>query len=135
MLEKIVQIKNIGRFRNYAANGDVSYGGSDPELLKGDVFWIVIKTPKFKQATGTPIPWEVTGEVKRLLNACRSEMSRRQLQDALGLKGEENFRKFYLEPAMEAGLVEMTIPEKPNSRLQKYRLTEAVKYLLKSIQE
>ena len=51
-------------------------------------------------------------------------MSRRQLQDALGLKGEENFRKLYLEPAMKADLVEMTIPDKPNSRLQKYRLTE-----------
>jgi len=43
-------------------------------------------------------------------------MSRRQLQDALGLKGEENFRKLYLEPAMKADLVEMTIPDKPNSR-------------------
>ena len=112
-----------------------AYGGSDPELLEGDVFRIVIKTPEFEQATGTPIPWEVTGEVKRLLNACRSEMSRRQLQDALGLKGEENFRKLYLEPAMETGLVEMTIPDKPKSRLQKYRLTDAGKHLLKSMQE
>ncbi|MDL1961329.1 MAG: hypothetical protein LWX01_06455 [Deltaproteobacteria bacterium] len=119
-----------------------AYGGSDPELLEGDVFRIVIKTPEFEQATGTPIPREVTGEVtrevtrevKRLLNACRSEMSRRQLQDALGLKGEENFRKLYLEPAMEAGLVEMTIPDKPKSRLQKYRLTDAGKRLLKSMQ-
>jgi ATP-dependent DNA helicase RecG len=116
-----------------------AYGGSDPELLEGDVFRIVIKTPEFERATGTPIPWEVTGEVtgevKRLLNACRSEMSRRQLQDSLGLKGEENFRKLYLEPAMEAGLVEMTIPDKPKSRLQKYRLTNAGKRLLESMQK
>jgi ATP-dependent DNA helicase RecG len=51
-------------------------------------------------------------------------MSRRQLQDALSLKGEENFRNLYLIPALELGLVEMTIPDKPTSRLQKYRLTE-----------
>jgi hypothetical protein len=62
-------------------------------------------------------------------------MSRRQLQDALGLKGEENFRKLYLEPAMKAGLVEMTIPDKPDSRLQKFRLTNAGKRLLESIQK
>ena len=96
---------------------------------------VVIKTPEFEKATGTPIPWEVKGEVKRLLNACRSEVSRRQLQNALGLKGEENFRKVYLEPTMKAGLVEMTIPDKPNSRLQKYRLTNAGKRLLESIQK
>jgi len=31
----------------------------------------------------------------------------------------------YLIPAMDAGLIEMTIPEKPRSSKQKYRKTEA----------
>ncbi|MGQ0524737.1 MAG: Fic family protein, partial [Betaproteobacteria bacterium] len=43
----------------------------------------------------------------------------------LGLRDDEHFRKAYLLPALEAGWVEMTIPDKPNSRLQKYRLTAA----------
>jgi hypothetical protein len=34
-----------------------------------------------------------------------------------------------LKPALEQGLVEMTIPDKPNSRLQKYRLTALGKQL------
>jgi DNA-binding PadR family transcriptional regulator len=33
-----------------------------------------------------------------------------------------NFKKA-LAKLLDAGLIEMTIPDKPNSRLQKYRLT------------
>ena len=49
---------------------------------------------------------------------------RTKLQQRLGLKGRENFEKLYLKPALAEGLIEMTIPDKPTSRLQKYRLTE-----------
>ena len=42
---------------------------------------------------------------------------------ALGLKGQANFRDRYLGPALEADLMEMTIPDKPRSRNQRYRLT------------
>ncbi len=34
------------------------------------------------------------------------------------------FRENYRQPAVAAGLIELTIPDKPNSRLQKHRLTE-----------
>ena len=43
--------------------------------------------------------------------------------EKLGLSHHPNFRKNYLQPALDAGLIERTIPEKPNSRLQKYRRT------------
>ncbi len=68
---------------------------------------------------------EVTGEVRRLLEALTREMQRRALQEALGLKHEDHFRNAYLVPALEAGLIEMTIPDKPRSSKQKYRLTDA----------
>jgi predicted transcriptional regulator len=41
----------------------------------------------------------------------------------VGRANRTKFRNQILKPLMEEGLVEMTIPEKPNSRLQKYRLT------------
>ena len=51
-------------------------------------------------------------------------MTRQQLQAALKLKDDEHFRKSYLLPALETGLIEMTIPAKPKSSKQKYRLAE-----------
>ena len=50
-------------------------------------------------------------------------MTRQQLQAALDLKDDEHFRKAYLLPAIQAGLIEMTIPDKPRSSKQRYRLT------------
>lgn len=66
---------------------------------------------------------EVTPEV-RLLSAFSGEMTRQQLKTALGLKDDEHFRKAYLLPALKAGLIEMTIPDKPRSSRQKYKLTD-----------
>lgn len=51
-------------------------------------------------------------------------MSRDALQAALGLRDRKSFRARYLTPALAGGLIEMTSPDKPNSRLQQYRLTE-----------
>ena len=49
--------------------------------------------------------------------------------DILKLKHTPNFRKNYLNPAIEKEYLEMTIPETPNSINQKYRLTESGKVL------
>ena len=62
-------------------------------------------------------------------------MTRQQLQTALKLKNAEHFRKSYLLPALEAGLIEMTIPDKPRSSKQKYRLTMAGQALLEQIKD
>jgi hypothetical protein len=51
-------------------------------------------------------------------------MDRRSLQVAMGLKAEKNFRLVYLRPALDAALIEMTIPDKPRSSKQKYRVTD-----------
>jgi len=48
----------------------------------------------------------------------------------MGLKNAEHFRKAYLAPALEQQVIERTLPDKPRSRLQKYRLTHTGKHLL-----
>ena len=66
---------------------------------------------------------EVRDEVRRLLGVLHGDMSRKALQQALGLQNDEHVRKAYLRPALEAGLIEMTLPTKPQSTRQRYRLT------------
>jgi ATP-dependent DNA helicase RecG len=65
----------------------------------------------------------VTEQVLQLLRASRGEQSRAELMEAVGLTHREHFRETYLLPALAAGYLEMTIPDKPKSSRQKYRLT------------
>jgi ATP-dependent DNA helicase RecG len=58
-----------------------------------------------------------------MLGVLDGDMSRQDLQYLLGLKDKEHFRQAYLLPAIRAGLVEMTLPDKPRSSKQRYRLT------------
>ena len=70
-----------------------------------------------------------------MLLAVHGEMSGRELLAALRLRGRVNFREKYLTPALTTGLIEMTIPDKPQSRLQKYRLTAKGRAWLKKAQQ
>ena len=67
---------------------------------------------------------EITMEVQKLIIVCHGEKTRNELMIKLGLKGRDNFGKLYLQPALKENIIEMTIPDKPNSRLQKYRLAK-----------
>ena len=61
-------------------------------------------------------------QVRTLLSCMgNDELSAMQLMERLGLSHRPTFRKNYLRPALDAGLIEMTIPDKPNSPNQKYR--------------
>ena len=70
-------------------------------------------------------PLQATDCVERLVHALQREMSRAELQAALRLRDRQNFLAIYLKPALNAGLVEMTRPDKPTSRNQRYRRTVA----------
>lgn len=78
---------------------------------------------------------QVTREVMRLLPLCVTPVSRKELQEELGLKDIEHFRKVYLLPALVSGFIERTIPDKPQSSKQRYRLTENGKRLVASMKK
>jgi len=82
---------------------------------------LLLESEKLNRDQVTP---QVTPQIEKLLIMLPSEMTREELQDLMQLKDRKSFSEVYLKPALEAGLIEMTIPDRPNSRLQKYRLTE-----------
>ena len=60
--------------------------------------------------------------VKNMLNVMEYDIpyTSKAIMELLGLKSKETFRKNYMKPAMELGAVKMTLPDKPNSRNQRY---------------
>ena len=65
---------------------------------------------------------QVTDQVKRMLDVLGiSTLSAAELMSLLDLKHRPTFRQNYLRPALEAGLIEMTLPDVPNSRNQCYK--------------
>ncbi len=74
---------------------------------------------------------QVTDQVKRLLEvAAQGEKTAIALMRALDLRHAPTFRKNYLTPALQAGLIERTRPDSPRSPGQRYRMTEKGKKAL-----
>ena len=71
---------------------------------------------------------ELTGTQFDVLKSLESKvLSRKEIFTKLGLSSDTRAFKRHVEPLLNNGLVEMTVPDKPNSRLQKYRLTQSGK--------
>jgi ATP-dependent DNA helicase RecG len=128
-------------------------GLSEPEFTLTDSFVTTIrkpvaagKTPRQDQTTGQvtgqvdpvtdPVTDPVGDPVNRIVLALAAgEMAPSTLWERLGLKHRPTFRENYLRPALAQKLIERTIPDKPNSRLQKYRLTNKGKALWAKIKK
>ena len=61
-------------------------------------------------------------QIDRIISVIGEDtISAAEIMARLGLSHRPTFRKNYLNPALEQNLIERTIPDKPNSRNQKYR--------------
>jgi ATP-dependent DNA helicase RecG len=94
------------------------------EFVFGKAYLRLLHGSQEKMPSSTPhVTPHVTPEVERLLAVLTGEMDRVEIMRALGLKDRMHFSTRYLQTAIAQNLIEMTIPEKPKSRKQKYRLT------------
>lgn len=113
------------------------YSGGEPVFTEADVFTTVIPLSEAATATVGPItqgtpqvvpqdthqvtPQDLEQRLLRLIDFCSTPRSKREMMDYLVLTDSKNFRERYLVPLLSAGKIEMTIPDKPNSRNQKYK--------------
>lgn len=82
----------------------------------------------------TQVTTQVAEQVAKVLRAADEPAPREHLQEAVGLQNREHFRQTYLEPLVTGDWLEMTVPDKPTSRLQKYRLTPKGRAWLQQLQ-
>jgi len=65
---------------------------------------------------------QVVGQVTvgDLVDYCKLPRTRAEIQDYCGLTSRRSFNENHLKPLLDKGLLKMTIPDKPNSRNQRY---------------
>ena len=112
-------------------------GAGKPVFEDGDMFKVTVplvaaattKIEAGEQVTPevtAPVTAPVSNYVSRLLGLLETDraLGNADILQSFELKSRRRLRETYIHPALEDGLIEMTIPDKPTSRLQKYRLTD-----------
>jgi predicted transcriptional regulator len=107
----------------FAVHRQVDFTGEKYENIKSNV-----------NNVGDPVDAPVSKSMTKIIMILTEyDVAPSEIQKKLGIKHRPTFRKNYLYPAIAFGLITPTIPDKPNSRPQKYRLTEKGKNLLSSL--
>lgn len=82
------------------------------------ILWTTQVAP---QDTPQVAPHDIDNRLMELIEFCVMPRSKQEMMNYIGLTDSKNFRERYLVPLLEARKIEMTIPDKPNSRNQKYK--------------
>ncbi len=115
-------------------------GIPDPEFhTDGSSVWVVFRynsetagqvSDKHPTSTRQVSDKHPTSIIRLITMIGEQTCSLKEMMGMMELKNRENFLDNYLNPSMEAGLVEPLYPNQPKHPRQKYRLTEQGKALL-----
>ena len=68
----------------------------------------------------------------KIIHHCMQERTMSELMVLVGRTNRTKFRNKVLKPMLDVGWIEMTIPNKPTSSKQQYRVTELGSHLLEN---
>lgn len=126
-----------GRGTNRVIEACRAYGIAPPEFSEQ----AGVVTVTFRAAVGPEVAkgriWDQAGtklglsrDQAQVLEMAATPRSLQELMEPSGRTNRTKFRDQVLSPLLEAGLIEMTIPDKPRSPQQRYRTTPAGERLL-----
>lgn len=114
-------IEQVGTGTNDVIKRCVSVGLQRPEFYQQEEFRVILWR-RTGNETGNEIKMDLF--VKQVIVAIGSQtLTARSIKEKLGLRGDDNFRKNYLTPALEGGYIAMLYPENPKRKGQAYYLT------------
>lgn len=77
--------------------------------------------------------FQLDSEGLQLLVFCKDPKTITELMGYMKWRNRTKFREKYINPLIERGLLEMTIPKKPRSSKQKYRISSIVLETIKKL--
>jgi Fic family protein len=117
-VETVIRDQQAEYYRILAACDKAGNSTAFIEFLLSALVVTLRESPNTDQVTD-----QVSDQVAALLRTLKTEtLSALECMKRLKLSHRPTFRANYLNPALSAGLIERTISDKPNSRLQKYRV-------------
>lgn len=85
---------------------------------------LIVESVQASDHADVQVTVQASDQVKHLIGLMQQqEYSLTELMQLVGLVHRPTFQKNYLNPALEAGLIERTQPDKPKSPQQRYRLS------------
>lgn len=75
----------------------------------------------------------LSGDQVKVISNCLQKKSLVEMMAVINRKNRTKFRDQVLNPMIDLGLIEMTIPDKPCSSKQKYKLTDKSRQAVKSL--
>ena len=72
-------------------------------------------------------------QARLLIHLMRGDASKEELMSSLGISSQTKNTQRYLLPLLEEGFIERTVADKPTSPLQRYRLTDKGRALVKGL--
>ena len=147
LLHRMEMVEKIGsgirRIRNLCRR----HGVAEPAIEVSDS-WVTVTFPRpaareSQEVDTRPAPSRdqvgtKSGPSRDQVGILRNCVSEQSITEIMSLEGRTNrtkFRRQVIRPLIDAGWLEMTVPDKPTSRRQKYRLTEEGRSILSETEE